>query len=394
MINLDIQNHKNITPWEITLAERIAYMTKSDGKKICVIVYEKADTSTFRYRGYNIFQVMQKSHAWKSIYFFENELESISFFLKRVSIVVASRTRWSHKIQKFIDRVKDNGIPFLFDTDDCIFDLDALPVLMNTLNVAEREEDYDFWFSYVSRIGHVARQADGYISTNLFLSTKLSQKFQKKSYVISNFLNYEQIIFSDKCRKLKKSEISDGRFVIGYFSGTPSHINDFMVVYRDIMDLMEKYSDIYLYVVGFMQFPAEMLPMLKKGRIKLLELVDFITLQKLIAEVDVNIVPLVQNVFTNCKSELKFFEAALVETITCASPIYSYKTIIQSGINGFLCTQTQWYNTLEFIYLNKCNTSSMVQHAYDDVIKRYYGDEIVKQIEQVYETVLKERNVS
>lgn len=388
MFRLDIQNHENITPWEISLAERIVYMTKNDGKKICIIVYEKADTSTFRYRGYNIFQSMQNSSKWKSVYFFADELDSICFYLKRISIVVASRTRWTHKIQRFIEQVKMCGIPFLFDTDDCVFDLDCLPVLMNTLNVAEREEDYDYWFSYVSRMGHVAEQADGYISTNSFLGAKLEQKYKKKGYVIPNFLNEQQIAFSKKCCELKNKEEGNGKFVIGYFSGTPSHINDFLVVYRDILELMEKYSDIYLYVVGFMEFPREMVPLVKTGRIKLLKLVDFITLQKLIAEVDVNIVPLVINDFTNCKSELKYFEASIVDTITCASPIYTYKNAIEDGVNGFLCSQTQWYDTLELIYLQRADVKNIVANAHKQALSEYYGKHIRSSIESVYDRTL------
>ena len=34
------------------------------------------------------------------------------------------------------------------------------------------------------------------------------------------------------------------------------------------------------------------------------------------------------NKFTNCKSELKFFEAAIAETVTVASPTFNYKNAI------------------------------------------------------------------
>ncbi len=59
-----------------------------------------------------------------------------------------------------------------------------------------------------------------------------------------------------------------------------------------------------------MEFPEEMQPFIEEGRITFAPFVDFVELQRLIAEVDVNIFPLVQNTFTNCKSQLKFFEAA------------------------------------------------------------------------------------
>ena len=41
---------------------------------------------------------------------------------------------------------------------------------------------------------------------------------------------------------------------------------------------------------------------LESGQIEYEEMVDFLTLEKLISEVDVNIAPLADNVFANCKS--------------------------------------------------------------------------------------------
>ncbi len=388
MYRLDINHQENITPWEIPLSDRISYMLQKDDRKLCVIVYEQADTSTFRYRGYNIYQVMKESSSWKTVYFFLDELESILFHLNQIDIIVLSRTRWSQKIQRFIDKVKDSETKFLFDTDDCVFDLNRLPILMNTLNVAEHEPDYDYWFSYVSRIGFVAEQADGYISTNPFLGNVLKTKYNKESYVIPNFLNKEQISFSEQCLALKSKTKPDSKFVIGYFSGTPSHYNDFMIVYNDVMDLMKRYSDIYLHIVGFMELTEEMRPFVKAGRLKQIPLVDFITLQKLVAEVDVNIVPLEVNEFTNCKSELKFFEAAIVDMVTCASPNYTYKHAIEDGVNGFLCSQTEWYDTLKRIYLKQIDTEAIIKNAHTDVMNRYFGKNARQLIENVYNSVL------
>ena len=58
--------------------------------------------------------------------------------------------------------------------------------------------------------------------------------------------------------------------------------------------------------------------------------------QRLIAEVEINISPLKENQFTNCKSELKFFEAAACGTLTLASPTYAFKKSIVHGVTGFL----------------------------------------------------------
>ena len=62
-------------------------------------------------------------------------------------------------------------------------------------------------------------------------------------------------------------------------------------------------------------------------RIEVCPLQDFVNLQRLIGEVEINIVPLQDNAFTNCKSELKYFEAAIVETVTVATPTYTFSRV-------------------------------------------------------------------
>jgi hypothetical protein len=56
-----------------------------------------------------------------------------------------------------------------------------------------------------------------------------------------------------------------------------------------------------------------------KDRIEVVPLQDFINLQRSIVEVEIHIAPLQDNVFTNCKSDLKFFDAAICGILTLAS---------------------------------------------------------------------------
>jgi glycosyltransferase involved in cell wall biosynthesis len=75
--------------------------------------------------------------------------------------------------------------------------------------------------------------------------------------------------------------------------------------------------------------------------------VDFLTLQELIADVDFNLVPLQVNEFTHCKSELKFVDAAIVGTLTIASPAFAYAEAIRHGENGYLAEDDQWEAVLQ-----------------------------------------------
>ena len=103
------------------------------------------------------------------------------------------------------------------------------------------------------------------------------------------------------------------------------------------------------------------------------------------AEVDVNIAPLVLNDFTNCKSELKFFEAAAVETTTIASPSYTFKRAIKDGENGFLAQPGEWYEKLEYLYKHPEENKKIAKRARKYALKHYYGKEFLKEVEAAYD---------
>lgn len=134
-----------------------------------------------------------------------------------------------------------------------------------------------------------------------------------------------------------------------------------------------------------MNFPKDILSFKASGQLTFEPLVDFISLQRIISSVNVNIVPLVKNDFTDCKSELKFFEAAIVKTITCASPSYTYTSCIKDGETGFLCQPGMWYKKIRDIYLKKVDVNGINQKAYEYVNKFYYGSYIIRNIEEAYD---------
>ena len=191
-----------------------------------------------------------------------------------------------------------------------------------------------YWIGYLWGVRRIAGKADGFICTNEFLAGKLKRSFDKPVKVIPNSLNQAQVEVSERC-------VADGGkkhdgFMVGYFSGSPTHAKDFAMVESELVCFLKEHEDAKLLVVGYMKFSPEMREMISVGKVEVHELVDYLELQELMAGVDVNIAPLVVNDFTNCKSELKFFEAAAVETTTIASPTYTFKKAITDGENGFL----------------------------------------------------------
>jgi len=341
--------------------------------------------TTFRYRAYNLFQATERSDTWSSVYFFRREIRTILALVPKASLIVLVRLRWRHDTDEILLEASRRQVRVLFDIDDLVFDINQIKLVTNTLNVSfDEQAAYDRWFAEISRLQYTASKAGGFITSTDFLGERLAKKFNRPYKVIPNGINREQRAISKTYSEKKLRKKPSKPFVIGYFSGTPTHVNDFGVISHELLHLLARYEDTELLVVGYMDFPREFLPLIDKKRVRLLPPVNFLQLQRLIAGVDVNVIPLVENAFTSSKSELKFFEAALVHTLSIASPLPVYKKHIQSGVNGFLARPGQWYPTLERIYLGEVDAVTMAKEAHQYALAHFYGENYLHRIETCY----------
>lgn len=345
--------------------------------KVLYIVKDK-ESIQFRYRCENVIHAMKFEDKWEVNYCLTSEADEIC--LDNISIIVVVRqTAKNRKILTLIRKAREKGVVVLFDVDDLIFDYRDLTTVVKTVG----EKNIIYWLAYFWGVRRIMKKVDGFLCTNEFLGEKLKRSFKKPYGIIPNSLNEKQIEISEGLIRKKKSK-KDG-FVIGYFSGSPTHEKDFRLVEPALVKLLEEYDDIIVRVIGYMNFSKETQRWIRLGRIETSGKVDYLELQKLISEVDVSIAPLVINDFTNCKSELKFFEAAIVETTTIASPTYAFKKAIRNGKNGFLAEPGEWYNKLEYLYKHYTENEEIAKQAREYVLNHYCGREFVQKIEEAYD---------
>ena len=98
---------------------------------------------------------------------------------------------------------------------------------------------------------------------------------------------------------------------------------------------------------------------------------DWVNLQRLIATVEFNLMPLQHNLFTNCKSELKYFEAAAVGTLSIASPSANYVAAIRDGDNGYLSRAHDWAQAMQAAIQQVDSYADMARRAHLDAIGKY-----------------------
>ncbi|CDI11470.1 Group 1 glycosyl transferase [Agrobacterium pusense] len=281
--------------------------------------------------------------SWFSL----DEIDALMSFLPRIQILVLARVRYGKAVGELLSRARAFNVRILADFDDLVFDTRyGHLVLANNDQPTDNEAHINSWYAYVGRLQATAALCDGGITTNEFLAAKLADICGGAVNIVPNFLNKRQQSLSQALleRKRARNFQGNGPVKIGYFSGSPTHNRDFQIAVQSLCSLLENDHDVTLRIVGFMDSFKELSKF--SDRVEVIELQDWINLQARIAEVDINIAPLQSNDFTNCKSELKYFEAAVVGTFSCLSRSFTFTRAITDPEDALIVDDWNWYESL------------------------------------------------
>lgn len=294
---------------------------------------------TFRYRCFNpVDAINRDSSILSASYFFYSDLEIIADLSDYADILVASRCPWDATLDRVYRRFRNKGKKVFFDIDDLVFDTSYAGTVSSSLGNAVQDVEFNRWTAFISNIGSALAASDEVITTNSYLAQRIRDFASLPVHVVPNSYNQYQEVESDN--SLGRVRKAGPGLHIGYFSGSQSHSRDFAVVADHLVKFLDESPHSRLTVVGYLGLPSAFQHL--GDRVMRKPFVDFLDMQSLVRTVDLNIVPLQENPFTWSKSELKYFEAALVETPTLASSCPVFANAIAPGKTGFLAESTQW----------------------------------------------------
>lgn len=339
-------------PWELDFRTRHAWLTQ--GAFRIAYIYELEDTSTFRYRVFNMVEALnsQPSTGVSAGWFTRNDFYADQSFVDNCDLLVLCRTRYDEAVARLVERARARGAKVLFDIDDLVVDPSLIHRIMDAIGVATHtESSWDYWFSYIGRLRATLDLCDGAITTNPVLAERITLATGGLPCgVVPNFLNRLQTQISDSLIAAKQDSgyRRDEAVTVGFLSGSPTHAWDLFVASPALAALFKRHPDVRLRMVGFVELNEYLKPF--SDRIEVFPLQDYLNLQRVASACEFCIVPLQVNTFTKCKSELKFFENGAVGTPIVATPTPPYATAIEDGIDGFLAHAHEWHDKLEVAY--------------------------------------------
>jgi len=300
--------------------------------------------------------------------------------------IVIFQRHFEDKVKPLWDAAKMNNSVIIYETDDDFFNIRPSNPANKFIHQKERYNVRDF-----------LKKADAIIVSTPFLRSRVQQEIKRTDniYVIPNMIEID-----DKFLQNRKWEYDKGVRI--FYSGGPSHIEDFYEMQPCFEKLKDKYGDkIQFYFMGWA--PDQI-----KNKEKLINFIPWQTVQRGIqvmssVQPHIGIVPLHENIFNRSKSNIKWLEYTISGAITVASKIIPYEECIEDGVDGILIPDNKpnswvdsisklmdntdlikpmWDKALNRLQDSQYNIRSSYQYTIIDVIKNIYDKEMAKRIKK------------
>lgn len=251
-----------------------------------------------------------------------------------------------------------------WEVDDLIFDEDEYRQNGNidTLPAAER----DLLMSGVVLFRRCMLACGHGIASTQALADAMRNAGLSDVAVLENALDSETLRIASS---LPVHQGSD-RIWVSYGSGTNTHDADFRQAEAGLLAAMAEEPRLCLRVIGQLQLSSAFSRF--GDRVERLTELSYPDYLRALSQTDIAIAPLEQTLFNDCKSNIKFLEAAAVRVAAICSPCAAFLTIMHDGENGLLAADAEaWRNGFLSLARDDGYRKRLADAAYADVMARY-----------------------
>ncbi len=255
--------------------------------------------------------------------------------------VIFYRMKDNNEFRAYLAEAQRLNIPAGYDIDDPIFDKAVYGSNRNLdfLNPEERASLLSETESY----RHAMSRCD-FVITSTPAMKDLASNSARAVYIWRNAVDAETRHWADIARKSRLPN-AQGTVVLGYASGSRAHEADFRVIEKPLGVIFERFGAARLAVSGYLTLPASLAAY--ADRITEVPFTHYGGYLANMVQTDINIVPLVADQFNECKSAIRFLDAAVVGVPTVASRVGDFVNVIAADRTGALAQgDDEWIETL------------------------------------------------
>ncbi len=335
------------------------------------------------------YRVIQKLETLKSIglqadYSFWGDMPRSLNIMQCASSVIFYRMKENHAFNAYLAEARRLGIPAGYDIDDPIFDKGVYGSNPNLefLTADERASLLSETESY-----RRAMLRCDFVITSTPAMKDLASQSSRFVYVWRNAVDAETRHWAEVARATKPQE-TDGIVVLGYASGSRAHEADFRLIERPLLAIFDRFDNARLAISGYLNLPQSFAA--HASRIVEVPFTSYGGYLASMAQIDINIVPLLPDRFNECKSAIRFLDAAVVGVPTIASRVGDFANVIHADRTGVLADgEEEWIERLSDVISGDTLRHRMAMEARHSALTEYSTDVIAHGLDAELQTRLR-----
>jgi glycosyltransferase involved in cell wall biosynthesis len=265
------------------------------------------------------------------------------------------------------------GVPTYYELDDLIFDSEYYPDAYESYQEQISRADYSGLLWGVPLFRYAMGLCEHGIASTPSLGEQIKGVVRSRDcLVLRNGLddrNEKAIAMGAESRRERDT------VTIFYGSGTKAHNSDFNdLAGPALLSVLAQYDYVRLVIVGHLQLRPEFERF--SPRISKLGFTsDLDQYWSILAACDVNIAVLTPGLMTDCKSELKWLEAAVLQVPSIVSGTATYREILEDGVDGLIAeNESEWREALHRLVVDGRLRRQIGAAARTKALQRYSLD--------------------
>jgi glycosyltransferase involved in cell wall biosynthesis len=322
-----------------------AALAKAQGEIGAIAIV--ADTGLPQCRFYRLDQKLAQLRLLgiaAELYDFRESLEAFHQRLPSLQAVIFYRVPATPETVDAIEAVRRAAIPSFYEIDDLMFDAEHFP---------------DSFESYGGQISHglfatlvtgaeALRAAMALCDYALASTAPLAERMAPvvrsgRAFVHRNGLHAPH----ETMMAVPRAPRDDGYINLFYGTGTKAHNEDFeRHIAPALAHILAEFQAVRLVIVGYLLLPPGLAPF--ADQIVLIPPVwEIDAYWRILAGMDINLAVLKPRPGADCKSEIKWLEAAMLGIPSIVTPTRTYRDVVADGETGlFATTPEEWYRAI------------------------------------------------
>jgi len=324
---------------------------------------------------YRVKQKMEQADAlgFETMYKDINSLDDEAWKRDMVfaDVVYICRVPAVYTILKLISYAHQLHIPVIYDIDDYLFNERYFPAPFESYAGTIDQALHTHLTMDNPFFEQALQQADYITCSTPPLADRITEVVgaDKPVVVHPNLLSPS---LYQAARQTKKGGVPKKTIEIFYGSATKAHKQVIYEVFGPALrKVLERFPSVIFTAFGYFQLPPELMPF--ANRIEFREPTsnrDFYLQQ--LSEADINIAALEQDPFTDCKSEIKWMEAAAYGIPSIVTPTATYRAVVQAERDVLFAANTEeWEKQLTRLVESAALRQSIGENARRYAITHY-----------------------